>query len=51
MKAWLAKHNLQDITNNHVFGISRQIVGQNLKNPTKAAELEREFNASRATLG
>ena len=51
MKAWLAKHNLQDITNNHVFGISRQIVGQKLKNPTKAAELEREFNASRATLG
>lgn len=51
MKAWLAKHNLQDITNNHVFGVSRQIVGQKSKNPAKVAELAAEFNASRATIG
>ena len=51
MKTWLAKHNLQDITNNHTFGISRQIVGQKSKNPAKAAELTAEFNSSRATIG
>lgn len=50
-KVWLAKHNLQDITNNHTFGISRQIVGQKSKNPAKAAELTAEFNSSRATIG
>lgn len=50
-KAFLAKHGLQDITNNHVFGVSRQIVGQKSKNPAKVAELQAEFNASRATIG
>lgn len=50
-KVWLAKHGLQDITNNHVFGVSRQVVGQKSKNPVKAAELLAEFNSARATIG
>lgn len=49
-KVWLAKHGLQDITNNHVFGVSRQIVGQKSKNPSKVAELTAEFNSARATV-
>jgi len=50
-KKFLAKHGLQDITNPHVFGISRQIVGQKSKNPAKVAELQAEFNSSRASIG
>lgn len=50
-KKFLAKHNLQDITNNHVFWISRQCVWQKSKNPAKAAQLTAEFNSSRAVIG
>lgn len=50
-KAFLAQHKLQDITNNHVFGVSRQIVGQKSKNPAKVAELQAEYNGARATIG
>ena len=50
MKSWLAKHNLQDVTNASTFGTSRQIVGQKSKNPSKVAELQAKFDAARASI-
>lgn len=47
MKEFLAKHNLQNVVDASVFGTSRQIVGQKSKNPSKVAELQAKFDASR----
>jgi hypothetical protein len=47
MKAFIAKHDLQDITVPHNFWVSRQIIGMKNRNPEKAQQMTAEYETFR----